>query len=165
MKLLVTCLLLLTSSVFAETYKLAVITSEFDKDVMDFYVSTDDYDKVNSIRYVTTNPQGVVIEDKSVLASEVIERGVLLVRRDNYEAIRLEVEDFTIEEGGVIKLNYLYNGATGTRHIKRLGLTRMNDAFVLTDKDQLINRLFVKANWIRVLGNVGVREIQSSYRP
>jgi hypothetical protein len=163
MKLILT-FFLFTALAHAEVFKLAEITSEFDKDVSHFYLETDDSHKIHSMRYVTIMPNGGIFEDVTLTAEEIMDRGAVLVVRDNHEAVRLEVEKFDLYQGGGVKLNYLYNGVRNTRGIKRLQLVLENGAFFLKDGDKKINRMFFKANWVRVLGVVGIREIVTSYQ-
>lgn len=167
MKLILSILLLFVAATSqAEVLKLAVITSEFDDNVMDFYIVTDDQNHIDSIRYVTTLPNGGIFEDVTVPAETVMNEGVVIVERNGHQAVRLEVERFTLEAGGVVKLNYLYNGVTGTRHAKRINLGKMNAAFKLYDMDnKVLNRMFLKVNSVRVLGVVGIKEIQTSFQP
>lgn len=156
--------LVMTVGAHAEVFKLAEITSEFDNDVMDFYVETNDEKKIDSIRYITTRPDGSIYEDVSVPAETIIAEGVVIVERDGYAAVKLEVEKFTVETGGIVKLNYLYNGITGTRHVKRLHLSWMDERLRLSDlENTLVNRMYLKANHSRIFGIIGIREILTSF--
>src|SRR5690606_8070250 len=122
LKALITSFLFIVSfSAFANMTKLAVITSEFDKDVMDFYVITNAKNNIDSIRYIQTTPGGQIFDDVTIPAEEVMkDQGVVIVERNGYDAVILQVENFTVNQGGIVKLNYLYNGVTNTRHIKKL---------------------------------------------
>lgn len=156
--------LFMTVCAHAEVFKLAEITSEFDKDVMDFYIETNDQKKIDSIRYITTRPDGSIFEDVSVPAETIIAEGVVMVVRDGYEVVRLDVEEFTVETGGIVKLNYLYNGITGTRHVKRLYLSWMDEQLRLSDlENHPVNRMFLKANHSRIFGIIGISKILTSF--
>lgn len=156
-------LLLLSAPAFAETFKLAVITSEFDKNKTDYYLETNDSGEIDSMRYVTTTPSGSITEDVTIPAERVMKEGAVLVERNGYEAVRLEVENFSLKTGGVLKLNYLYSALSGARNIKRLNVALVEGRFGLFDSQTEINRLFLKANWNRFFGIVGIKEIQTSY--
>lgn len=160
--LFLTLFIALSVNLHAEEIRLAVITSEFDKNVTDYYVITNDQGHVDSMRYVTTMPNGGIFEDVHLPAERVMKEGAVLVERNGYQAVRLEVENFSLVTGGTIKLNYLFSGVTGARHNKRLTL-KMQDRFRLYDADKEVNRLFLEANWSRILGIVGVRSIQASF--
>lgn len=158
-------LILLCMNAEAKLTKLAVITSEFDKDVMDFYVITNGANQVDSIRYIQTAPNGAIISDMTVPVERVMEKGgVVIVERDGHNAVILEVENFNVAKGGVIKLNYLHNGVTGTRHVKYSKLNMVNGRFALADmENNAINRMFLKVNYIRLIGVVGIREIVTGF--
>jgi hypothetical protein len=160
--LFLTLLIALSFNVHADEIRLAIITSEFDKNVTDYYVITDDQGHVDSMRYVTTLPNGGIMEDVTLPAERVIKEGAVLVERNGHQAVRLEVENFSVITGGTIRLNYLFSGVTGARHIKRLNL-KLQDRFRIYDADKEVNRLFLEANWSRIFGIVGVRSIQTSF--
>lgn len=155
---------LLTAGVHAASLKVAVITSEFDKNVTDYYVETNDKNEIDGMRYITYLPNGGIFEDVSLPAERVMKEGAVMVQRDGYEAVRLEVEKFSVVTGGIVKLNYLYSGVSGSRQNKKMNLKLDNGKFKLFDTaGPEINRLFLKANWSRVFGIIGVREVQTSY--
>jgi hypothetical protein len=162
--LLVLFLTILTSGLEARVFRLAVITSEFDNDKTNYFLETDETNTIVSMRYVTIQPNGGIYEDVTLPAERVMEEGAVLVERNGLEAVRLEVENFNLKTGGVIKLNYLYNGVIGTRHVKKLLLTEMNGDFVLHTTDiERVNRLFLEANRNRILGIIGIKSVKSSF--
>ncbi len=166
MKLFITIFLFLFSfAAFANMTKLAVITSEFDKDVMDFYVITNSKNRIDSIRYIQTTPEGRIFDDVTVPVEEVLRpQGVVIVERNGHDAVILQIENYNEDHGGIVKLNYLYNGATNTRHLKRLKLEKKQGSFSLFDLEMKpVNRLFLTVNYIRVIGIVGVRSILMSF--
>lgn len=164
--LLITFFLTLAINVHAETIKMAVITSEFDKNVTDFYLETDDQNKIHSMRYVTTMPNGGIFEDVTLPAETVLAEGAVIVVRNGREAVKLFVEDFSLSTGGIIKLNYLYSGVTNTWYVKRLKLNLIENQLKLFDLEgNRTNKLFMKINWNRIFGAVGIREIQTSFSP
>jgi hypothetical protein len=161
------CFLILISlsiGVHAKVFKLAVITSEFDNDVTDYYLETNDQNRIVNMRYVITMPNGGIFNDVTLPAERVVDEGAVLVQRNGYEAVRLEVENFSLETGGIIKLNYLYNGITGARHNKRLYLHQTDGQFSLFELDSdPVNRMFLEANILRLVGIVGVRSVHTSF--
>ncbi len=160
--LFLSLLMIVTLNIQAEEIRLAIITSEFDKNVTDYYVITNDQGHVDSMRYVTTLPNGGIFEDVTLPAERVMKEGAVLVERNGHQAVRIEVENFSVVTGGTIKLNYLFSGVTGARHNKRLTL-KLQDRFRIYDADKEVNRLFLEANWSRLFGIVGVRSIQCSF--
>lgn len=164
--LVISFFLALTFNVHAEVIKLAVITSEFDKNVTDFYLETDDQNKIHGMRYITTMPNGGIFEDVSLPAETVMNEGAVIVVRNGREAVKLFVEDFSLITGGTIKLSYLYSGVTNSWYVKRLKLNLVENNFKLFDLgNNRTNKLFMKINWNRIFGAVGIREIQTSFSP
>ena len=153
-------LLLVSSFAFAGEQKMALITSEFDEDIKTFYLLTDDEQTIEGIRYVTSRPPGRIIEDRIILADEILNGGVVLEERNGLEAVRLGVERFSLQTGGTIKLTYLFNGITGERKVHRLILKKSDQYFLMTDlAHKNVNRLFLVANRSRIFGIVGIKEI------
>jgi hypothetical protein len=155
--------ILFSAQLMAEEVKMAVITSEFDQDVTDYYLDLNENNEITSMRYITVMPNGGIYEDISIPAEKVINEGAVIVERDGRQVVRLKVENFNVSQGGTIHLSYLYNGVSGTRQTKTLVLERVGDRFVLKDSSKEINRMHLKANRVRLIGVVGVREIQTFY--
>lgn len=162
---LILALFVFSLTASAKIIKMAVITSEFDKNYTDYYLETDENNKLESMRYITTMPNGGIFEDITVTADQAMKDGAVIVEREGRQVVRLELQNFDMKKGGTIILDYLFNGATNNRRTKKLFLDNKNGEFILLDNGKRVNRLFLVANWIRVLGVVGVYEIQSSYKP
>jgi hypothetical protein len=156
----------MTSGLEAKVYRLAIITSEFDNDKTNYFLETDETNSIVNMRYVTVQPNGGIYEDVTLPAERVMTEGAILVQRDGLVAVRLEVENFDLKIGGVIKLNYLYNGVLGVRHIKKLMLKEVDGEFALHElNEDRVNRLFLEANRNRVLGIIGIKSVMTSFVP
>lgn len=163
-KFFIPFLFFVSFSLNAKVTKIAVITSEFDQNVTDYFIETDEKNVIVSMRYVTTMPNGGVFEDVSVTAERAMAEGIVVVERNGYEAVRLELENFDLTNGGIVKLNYLFNGMTGTRREKRLILKLNQDEFILFNlNNNPVNKMFLEANRLRVVGIVGVKSILTSF--
>lgn len=163
---LISFFLLVAVNVHAEAIKLVVISSEYDKNITDFYLETDEQNKIHGMRYITTMPNGGIIEDVSLPMETVIRDGAVIVVRSGREVVKLFVENFSLDTGGTFKLNYLYSGVTNTWHVKRLKLVLVENQFKLFDLDGVpTNKLYMKINWNRLVGAIGIREIQTSFSP
>jgi hypothetical protein len=156
--------LLFSFTLNAGVFKLAVITSEFDQNVTDYFLETNDQNMIISMRYVTTMPNGGIFEDVSVPVERVINDGIVIVERNGLEAVRLELENFDLKKGGVVKLNYLFNGVSGIRRLKRFTLKPDNQQYNLFDQDNnRVNKMFLEANRVRIFGVVGIKTILTSF--
>lgn len=153
----------LAVNVHAKQINMAVITSEFDQNTRNYYLEIDDKNEIHSMRYVTSLPNGGILEDDTITPEQVMESGVVLFEHRGYNAVILEVENFSVKTGGTIKVNYLYSGVTGARNVKILKLKVVNNEFVLYDQDKRVNRMFFEVNRNRVLGIIGVKAIHTSF--
>ncbi len=159
-------LVVFTSRLEAKVFRLAVITSEFDDDRTEFFLETNEINSILNMRYVTIRPNGGIYQDVTLPAELVMRDGAVLVERNGLEAMRLEVENFNLKNGGVIKLNYLYNGVVGIRQIKKLLLKQNVGEFIMHDtNDGPVNRLFLEANRSPILGIIGIKSILTSFIP
>jgi hypothetical protein len=165
MKFLIASVFVALSAVAqAKMVRMAIITSEFDKNVSEYFLESDDAtNELLTLRYVTTMPNGGIFEDVTLTVEQIITQGAVLVERNGHQVVRLELENFDVKKGGTFKLNYLYNGVTGTRHVKRFVLKVVGGGFLLFDNDKRTNRMYLEANYVRVFGVVGVKNIKASF--
>ncbi len=154
-------------SVFASAaqIKMAVITSEFDDNVRDYFVEMDSKNQIHSMRYTTTAPNGAILEDVTSSPEQVGEEGLVVFRQRGYDAVILELENFNIMTGGTIRINYLFNGLSGQRNKKFLALKMVDGEFQLFDGAKRINKMFFEVNRSVIFGVIGVKAIQTSFIP
>ncbi len=121
MKIFITALsILLSTLAHAKVVRMAVITSEFDKNYSEYFLETDDRtNELLTVRFITTMPNGGIFEDVTLNAEQIITQGAVLVERNGHQVVRLELENFDVLKGGTFKLNHLYNGINGSRQLKR----------------------------------------------
>lgn len=161
MKLFFALITLITLKTHAAEFNLASITSNIDTDTTIFYLETNSDGSIDSMRYVTTLESGQISEDMHFTVEDVLDEGVVLEERNGHEIVRLYIEDFQAASGGLVRLNYLVNGATSYRRELRLKLIKLDNQFVLTDMDNnFIDCMYLRGNWIRFFGLVGVRDIE-----
>lgn len=163
MKLLTIGLLALTLNAFAVETKICHITSDIDSEITQLLIETNSDGDLDSIRLYKT-VDNKVVSDESHPAERVIADGVVASKRDGREIIILRPKNFNAVTGGIISLDHLYNGITGSRRDFNLKLTKVGGQFVLlTIEGVKINRLLVVAN--KVIGKVvGIKEIRASFK-
>lgn len=168
MKNLMLCgFLMISSSLFAAETKMATITSNIDTDVARFYLITDEQGDIDSMRYTITKQNGSIAEDVTHPVERVMQDGVILVERDGFSVLKLFVDKFSPQTGGIVKIDYLYSGVTGTRYYVPFKLTRTADGYTFTraSDNVVVNHLYIQGNWNVLLGLVGIRDIGSSFKP
>lgn len=156
--------LCMSLQVFGAEKLMATITSDVDQNTGRFYLDiSEDGTTAIGVHVVLTGPRGETVQDDYHTAERVIAEGATIIEQQGREAVRLEVEKFSVTKGGGVNMNYLYNGITGTRRITNLYLVRANNKFVLTDSSgKEINRLMVYGH--RILGAVvGIRAVVPSF--
>jgi len=141
-------------SVFANEINLATITSDSDKDVTEFNLILDNVNSIDSFKLKTTTPEGQIEKDDTYPVETVLDTGVTL---------QLKSGGFTAAKGGTIILDFLYNGARGTRKSMKLNLVKTAKGFALqTLEGKPASKLFIVAHRVPILGTVGVSRIQAS---
>jgi|GEM_PF-1914555 len=159
----VLCLMFSLQSMAAEKL-MATITSDVDGNVCKFYLETKEDGTADGVRVFMTDEFGAVVSDDFHLAERVMAEGITIIEQQGREAVRLEVENFSVETGGTIVMNYLYNGITGSRRNTKLKMFRKGADFFLTDlMNAPVNRLYVYGNRIRIVGLVGIRDVVASF--
>lgn len=156
--------LFLSFPVLASKIELAKITNDLDKEVVTFYLHLDQYEQIDSVSYVTKNEQGRVVKEMDWTFSEVANGGVVLETRNGYDILKLQMDkSFNRNNGGGIILNYLYNGATGTRKLMNFDVKKNKGAYKLHYTDKVVSKLHIKSHYVRVIGLVGIERIQVTH--
>ncbi len=153
---------LITLSAMATEFKLAVITSEFDRDSTDFFIDTNDAQEITSLRYIITTPTGQIKEDTSIPAQTVLTDGAVMAVRNGREVIRLKVDTatFNVKTGGPVRLTYLSSGVSNSWKYVPFKLVKEGEGFKLTDEEgSPVNKLFVKVNRHPIFGVIGIKAI------
>lgn len=164
-KLITLVSVLLSFSAFANTkVELAKITNDMDKEVVHFYLHLDQNDKIDSMSYVTKNTAGKVVKERDWTYNEVANGGVILEERNGHDVMKLAMAPgFNRNSGGGIVISYLYNGATGTRKRLNFEVKKVSGKYKLVQENQVVSSLHVKGNYVRVIGLVGISQIQISF--
>lgn len=159
--LILTLALCLSADLFAREIKLATITGNIDTDTSTFLVEVDDNGKLHTVRFKTVTKEGRITQDNSFAAETVIDEGVVLLRRNDRNVLKLETETpFKLESGGIVKLSYLFNGATGSWKVLRVALVKPSDDFeILTLRGEKVTRFFTKGNWHPIFGLIGIADL------
>lgn len=164
LKFVVMLSFVLSLPVMAKKIELTKITNDMDKEVVTFFLHLDQYEKIDSISYLTKDGQGTTIKEKDWTYNEVANGGVVLDNRNGYDILMLQLnEGFNRNNGGVISLNYLYNGATGSRRRLNFEVIKQGGTYRLIHTGKVVSKLHVKGNYVRVIGLVGISQIQITF--
>jgi hypothetical protein len=100
--------------------------------------------------------------DASAIPIEQIKDGITLMKFADYEVIKLYGDKFSAQTGGSLRLNYLYNGITGSRSDFSFELDRSSDGkwtlYSNQGRRKAITKMYLESN--RVAGKiVGVAKV------
>ncbi len=159
--LILTLALCLSADLFAREIKLATITGNIDTDTSTFLVEIDDSGKLHTVRFKTVTKEGRITQDNTFAAETVVDEGVVLLRRNDRNVLKLETDaPFSLENGGTVKLSFLYNGATGSWKTLKVSLVKPEGEFqIMTLKGEKVTRFFTKGNWHPIFGLIGIADL------
>lgn len=160
-------LITLSLPLMARESLMATITSDIDRNTTFFLMETDDENSIHSIRIKSQTPEGRVFEDFSYTTEQVLDGEVVLHERQGHKAVKLRVErNFSPVKGGIVYIDYLLSGVSGTRRNLELYLRKEGEEFRLLSKPDLfpVNRFYFIANRHPILGIIGVRKVELSYK-
>lgn len=164
LKLTILMSMLLSFSAMATTkLELAKITNDIDKEVVAFYIHLDQHDKIDSMSYITKNETGKTVKERDWTFSEVANGGVVLDERNGHDVMKLQMGPSFSRTGGEVFISYLVNGATGTRRRLNFEVKKVAGKYKLVQGDKVVTSLHVKGNYVRVIGLVGISQIQISF--
>jgi len=134
--------------------------SDIDSTVTDYYLEVSE-GKMNSLRLIMRT-DGRIDSDITYSMEDLMDGGAVIVHREGRDIIRLVTEDFTIENGGNLIFDFLYNGLTGSRAFLKTRLVRVDGEFMYLDQENNhINRMTNIGN--RKMGKViGIKYIKTS---
>lgn len=159
--LILTMILCLSADLFAREITLATITGNVDTDTSTFTVEVDDAGTLDTVLFKTVTKEGRVTQDSHFPVETVDATGVLLLERNNRDILRLEtIKPFSFQTGGQVKLNFLYNGATGSWKTLKVQLVKSGEDFeIRTLKGEKATRFFTKGNFHPILGLIGIADL------
>lgn len=165
MKFLIISLLSLVLSLnaFAEESKICVITSDIDSEQTDMLIDVDSTGELDTIRLYKTMDKRVV-SDESHPLERVMDEGIVASARQGKDIVILKTKNFDPDDGGIVVMDFLVNGVTGTRKNFQIKMVKQNGKFIVTTMEGArINRLVFIGN--RILSKVvGVKEIRASLK-
>lgn len=149
---------LLTTVAFAGTQKLAYITNEEDKEIIDLLITTDSRSDITSMKLVFKRANGKAYMTNTYSPRQAI-RGVVLLKKKNREIVKLVSRNFTSHNGGDVKIDYLISGFSGRRGAKHMDLVRDSDKWSLKVNRKKIKKMHFVSNKKAFVGTIGIKTI------
>lgn len=154
--------LCLSTQAFAREILLATITGNVDTDTSLFLAELNDTNALDTVRFKTTTREGRITQDSHFPAQTVDSTGVVLLERNDRDILRLEtVKPFSFDNGGEVKLSYLYSGVTGAWKTLKVKLVKNGNDFEIQNQAGVkITRFFTKGNWHPIFGLIGIADLE-----
>jgi hypothetical protein len=144
---------------FAAVTKLVSATNEEDSNTMVISLITDSTSDVTGINVKLISKSGSVKDSENFDAEDVY-NGFTLMEKEGRKIVRLVSSNFAGHQGGEIKVDYLYNGITGSRAALLLDLSRDGDQWKLTYKGSRTRKLHFVSNKKMLVGTIGVKRVE-----
>ncbi len=126
------------------TYKLVVDAID-GRAMKTFY--KDVYEKGKKVRREALNHQ------------VIMNSGMVLEQRDQHVIMKLKSNNFDVEQGGIIVVDTLYNGATGERRGYEIQLAQDKTGWALFQKGKMVKEIFIQTNKVVFIGAVGIKNL------
>jgi len=127
------------------SYILIVNTSEDKRVIKEFYKDT--YENGKKIERINL--------DYRLLANN----GMVLDQRGKYITMKLESNNFDVQQGGVITINTLFNGATGSRKDYEISLSKDKNGWAIVNSKKSVSKMLIQVNKVRFIGAVGIKNL------
>jgi hypothetical protein len=158
--------LLLSLSAFSAEMKICVITSDIDSEKTEMFLEFTSNGDIDSVRLYKTIEGGKVVSDNTHPVERVVEDGIVASERQNRDIVILKTDKgFSPTQGGVIIMDYLYNGIKNVRKAYKLKMIKTGTNIELTTMEgQRVNRLMFKGNRAPVVGIIGIKNIVPEFK-
>lgn len=144
----------------AGVQKIAYITNEEDKGIINLELVTDEKEDITHLKLIFKDESGKVSSTDTYKAEKAA-NGIVLYEVDGRKVVNLSSDNFSSHQGGEIELDFLYNGITGSRGLKKLDLSRSGDSWALADNAKKIKKLHFVSNKKALVGTVGIKQINA----
>lgn len=153
--------LLLSGRVLAREEVIATITNDENKQVYTFVAETnEETDSIQAFYKDNYSAAGKKVDRELMASEKLTEGGLVLEKRGDHEVLKLNSENFDLDQGGMVTIDTLYNGVNGQRKEYDLQLAKATDGeWRLFKGSKVVSKLHIVVNKKFMLGAVGVKEI------
>ena len=122
-------------------------------------VNTSDDNRVIKEFYKDTYENGKKTERINLDYRMLSNNGMILDQRGKYITMKLESNNFDIQQGGLITINTLFNGATGSRKDYEISLAKDNNGWTIISSKKSVSKMLIQVNKLRFIGTVGIKNL------
>ncbi|MBC7539469.1 MAG: hypothetical protein H7281_11660 [Bacteriovorax sp.] len=150
---------LFTSISHASEQTLATISNDDSKNTYQLIVDSTADNRAIKIFYKDVYLNGKKTSREALDFHVLIHSGMILEQRDKYIVMRLKSDNFDEQQGGIITVDTLYNGANGTRKAYDMSLAKDKFGWTLMNQGKIVKQIFIQTNKVMLLGSVGIKNL------
>ncbi len=149
-------------SLMAKELRLATITSDMDSNsavlIYDLNEVTGSIDHF----YQETYENGKFATREELKIDGLTNGGIILLKKDKYNIVRIWSDNFDREQGGVLYLDTLYSALSGERREYEMDVVKGGEGLVLLNSKKEFDKMKFVAKRSKVFGVIGIEKIQFS---
>lgn len=145
--------LLLTQAVMAKDILVSTVTSDVDHYITQLWVMTKNDGSASALK-MTTNDGSAA----KTFSPSVVKTGIVLKKVDQYDVVVIKSDDFEVDRGGHLNMEFLSNGITGSTSDKDLDIEFDGATWKLYYRGEAVSRFHFKGK--KFLGKlVGIKDV------
>ncbi len=109
--------------------------------------------------YKDVYESGKKITREALDANVMMRTGMILEQRDKYVVMKLKSNNFDLDQGGIVTVDTLYNGASGERKAYEIQLAQSKSGWALFKSGKAISQIQIQTNRVMILGEVGIKNL------
>ncbi len=146
--------LLISQAIMAKDILVSTVTSDVDSLVTKLWIVTNDDGSAKALKMTSDDNT-----DPAIFSPSKVQAGIVLKKVDHYDVVVLKSEDFEIDRGGHLEMEYLSNGITGSTDTEELSIEFDGATWKLYYRGEAISRFHFKGK--KILGKlVGIKRVE-----
>jgi hypothetical protein len=136
-------------------------TIEGEKRIINLILVLDDSFDITAIKMDDVRNNKVF--ETSLFSTTNVEQGIIIFSAKGRDILKLLSNNFTPAYGGLIVMDFLYNGVTKTRRSIDFDLNRVGDEWSILQNGKKVKGFHIIKNRKRFIGEVGIRNIITKF--
>jgi outer membrane murein-binding lipoprotein Lpp len=136
-------------------------TIDNDLNTKTFRLVLDSNEETGAIKafYKDTFLNGIKASRIVLNLETISNNGMILEQKEKYVVMKLKSDNFDKYQGGIINIDTLYNGASGSRKSYEVALAKDKSGWILNKKGRIIKKFFINSNVSMIFGVVGIKSL------
>ena len=136
----------------------ATVSSDESKTVYKLVVDSKDGRSIDHF-YKDIYEDGKKIRRTELDPKVMMKTGMILEQRDKYVVMKLQSNNFDLEQGGIVIVDTLYSGVSGERKTYEIQLAQDKSGWGLFRKGKTIKEIQIQSNRVMMIGTVGIKNL------